>query len=131
MTDTGIASYLQAIATPEALGGHPLWGALFETAVVNEIRKQLSVVKQKPNLFHWHAHSGVEVDLILEWNGVYCPIEIKGKTSPKKPDASGFQAFRNAYPNLKVAEGVVISLCDHAYILNDKGDCAFPWNAAL
>ncbi len=131
MTDTGMAAYLQAISTPEALSGHPLWGSLFETAVVNEVRKQLLIVKQKPNLFHWRAHSGAEVDLILEWNGVYYPIEVKGKTAPKNSDTSGIKAFREAYPRLKIAEGLVVSLCDNVYLLNDEGDYAFPWNAAL
>lgn len=57
------------------------------SAVVSEIRKQAEVLSTKPNFYHWRAHSGAEVDLLIEWNGQYFPIEIKGTCHPKKSDA--------------------------------------------
>ncbi len=65
-SDTGQVCFAQAITTPQAIGGHPLWGALFETAVVNEIRKQASFLPSFPNIYHWRSHGGAECDLLLE-----------------------------------------------------------------
>lgn len=40
--DTGQVCYSQMISSPDAISAHPLWGALFENAVVSELRKQAS-----------------------------------------------------------------------------------------
>lgn len=116
--------------SPNVLGGHPLWGPIFETAVISEIRKQAEVMSTKPNFYHWRAYSGAEVDLILEWNGWYYPIEIKGTSYPKRNDTRGISAFREAYPKLKVAPGLVICNASTMFALNEQ-DYALPWNLAL
>jgi len=126
--DTGQICYCQAITSPQALGASPLWGAIFETAVINELRKQLLWMAQPFNLFHWRAHSGAEVDLIIEQNGTYYPIEVKAKTRPTTSDTSGIKAFRKTYPTLSIAKGLVICLTENSYQLSDN-DYAFPWNA--
>ena len=56
------------ISTNKAIGGHPLWGALFENAVVCEIRKQCFLITTPPRMYHWRAHSGAKFDLILEFD---------------------------------------------------------------
>ncbi|KKT72624.1 MAG: hypothetical protein UW70_C0105G0007, partial [Candidatus Peregrinibacteria bacterium GW2011_GWA2_44_7] len=81
--DTGLACFAQSISSPEALSGHPLLGAIFETAVLGEIRKLASLLATKPNFYHWRASSGAEVDLILERDGKFFPIEIKATHQPK------------------------------------------------
>lgn len=44
LADTGLICQGQRISSAEALGGHPLLGALFETAVVSDIRRQASAL---------------------------------------------------------------------------------------
>ncbi|GAB4268739.1 MAG: ATP-binding protein [Opitutales bacterium] len=128
--DSGSICTLQAIQAPNVLGGHPMWGPIFETAVVLEIIKQSEALAAKPNFYHWRAHSGAEVDLILEWNGRYFPIEIKGKSHPTKADTHGITAFRKAYPKLDIAPGLVICNCAKPFPLTSH-DWALPWNLAL
>ena len=41
LADTGLASYLMRLSSPEAVQGHPAFGALFETLVVTECHKQV------------------------------------------------------------------------------------------
>lgn len=130
LSDSGSICTLQSIMSPTALSGHPSWGPIFETAVVSEIRKQTEVMSTKPNFYHWRAYSGAEVDLILEWNGHYYPIEIKGTTHPTKNDTRGISAFREAYPQLKIAPGLVICNCSSIFALTKK-DYSMPWNLAL
>ncbi len=129
LADTGIACALQAIPSPEVLGGHPLWGALFETAVVGDIRKQCAALPTRPNLYHWRSHGGAEVDLVLEWGGRYYPIEIKAKSHPTARDASGLRAFRSAHPHLSIAPGLIIAPSETAYPVTEN-DHVIPWDVA-
>jgi predicted AAA+ superfamily ATPase len=127
LTDTGLVCHGQQITAPTALGGHPLYGALFETAVVAEVRKQASTLQRRPALHHWRSAGGAEVDLLLERDGCFYPIEIKGATNPGPRDASGIQAFRRSYPNLRVAQGLVVAPIEHPRRLTEDA-FAIPWD---
>lgn len=127
--DTGLACFSQAISTPNAVASHPLWGPLFETAVVNEIRKQAALLSPKPQLHHWRTHAGAEVDVLLEWNGTWYPIEVKAGTNPGRHDASGVKAFRDTYPRLRIAPGLVVAPVDSFRRITEK-DYALPWDLA-
>ncbi len=129
-SDSGQVCYCQAISSPNAISSTPLWGALFETAVVNEIRKQLLWMNSTCNLYHWRSHGGAECDLILERDGIYFPIEIKAKTKPNRADTSGISAFRKTYPHLQIANGLVICLAEHSFKLNEQ-DYALPWHVMI
>lgn len=128
IADTGMACFAQAISSPNAMGSHPLWGALFETAVVNEIRKQCRLLPTQPNLYHWRSHGGAEVDVIIEWNGVLYPIEIKAKSRPTRSDASGIKAFRKTYEQLNFGASLVVAPAEAVYQL-DEYTYVMPWNA--
>ena len=43
-----------------SLGGHPLWGHLFETIIAGELRKQMSLLLPAPRLCHWRSTGGAE-----------------------------------------------------------------------
>lgn len=62
-----------------------------------------------PKLFHWRTHGGAEVDLLLERDAVYYPIEVKLTMSPKRRDTRGIASFRQCYPHLNVAPGLVVT----------------------
>ncbi len=127
--DTGLACFLQRISGPLALAGHPMAGALFETAVAAEIRKQCHGLGIPPRIHHWRTAGGSEVDLLLERDGHFFPIEVKMASHPSKDDARGIRAFREAHRHLKVAPGLVIAPVD-AMLRLTKDDVAMPWDAA-
>lgn len=128
VSDTGMICASQAIASPDSLGGHPLWGPIFETAVVNDIRKQTATMDTKPNFYHWRSHGGAEVDLLIEWNGYFYPVEIKGKTNPMKSDATGIEAFKSTYPKLRVKPGLIVAPANSFYAVK-KNIYVMPWDA--
>lgn len=128
-SDTGLICLSQAIASPNSIGGHPLWGHIFETAVVNDIRRQTLAMNTKPNFYHWRSHGGAEVDLLIEWNGNFYPIEIKGKTNPTKGDAKGIEAFKETYPKLPVKFGLIVAPADSFYAIKDD-IYVMPWDAS-
>ncbi len=129
IADTGLACATQAISTPQTIGGHPLWGALFETACVAEIRKQCSFMAPKPQIYHWRAYGGAEVDIILEYNGRLYPVEIKASSRPTKRDCSGLHAFRKRHPGLDIASGLVLAPIEQGLQLSEH-DYALPWDIA-
>ena len=125
--DTGLLCSGQAISSPNAIGGHPLWGAIFETAAAAELRKQISLMSPKPNLYHWRSYGGAEVDFLVEFDGKYHPIEIKAKSMPSRRDASSIAAFRKQYPGLTIGPGLVMAPTGRMMQITED-DYAIPWD---
>lgn len=125
--DTSMACHLMHISSPHALLGHPKLGALFETLIVNDILRQLPLLQGRPAIYHWRSHGGAELDLLLEMDNIYYPIEIKCKTRPSKIDLRGIKAFRETYPHLNYAPALLICAINEIQALGD--DCyAVPFS---
>jgi predicted AAA+ superfamily ATPase len=105
-----------------------LAGALFESAVLAEIRKLAGTMAVPPNLHHWRSQSGGEVDLLLERDGVFHPVEVKLASRPSRQDARGIEALRQAYPRLKIAPGLVIAPVERMEQLS-QNVYALPWDS--
>lgn len=127
LADTGLSCYLQRVSTAESLSSHPMLGALFESYCVNNIKNIANSLNFKPGFYHWRSNGGAEVDLILELNGAFFPIEIKCKSNVTKRDCSGIKAFREAHSHLKIAQGLVIYCGSEIYKI-DQNNVAMPWN---
>ncbi len=127
LADTGLACHLARITSPDALGGHPMVGALFETAVVSEIRKLLTPLSRKPGLYHWRVHSGSEVDLIMERDGILYPVEIKWTSRPTRKAARGIQSFRKNTPSQDIAPGLIIAPAESFEQVTEH-DFVAPWD---
>jgi predicted AAA+ superfamily ATPase len=128
-SDTGLACYHAQISSPQALGSHPLFGPLFETAMAGELLKQSAALATPPAFHHWRSAGGAEVDIVMERDGVLYPVEIKLTASPGRRTASGIEAFRTAHPHRTVALGLVICAVETPRWLSE--DClALPWNLA-
>ncbi len=125
-SDTGLVCALQRISSPQALAGHPITGALFETAVAAEIRKQNTALGAR--LHHWRSFGGAEIDLLLERDGLFFPIEVKLNSRPDHHATRGITAFRAANPQLKIAPGLVIAPAAEKAHLNPTV-CVLPWDA--
>jgi len=125
-SDTGLACHLSQFTSSRALGGHPLLGSFFETAVAHEIRKQNS--RRSGGAFHhWRSSGGAEVDLLLERDGWLYPFEMKMTANPSAKDASGISAFRAAYPHLQIGRGAIVCATERAFWVT-KDVAAIPWN---
>lgn len=125
--DTGIACSLQRISSADSLAVSPMFGAMFETWVVNSIFRQTLLMSTPPQLYHWRTTGGAEVDLVMELDGRLYPVEIKSKTVLSGHDVSGLQAFRRTYGPDKVGPGIVIYAGRECYRIN-QDTLALPWN---
>lgn len=120
LSDTGLLCNCLFLSGPQAVTAHPSWGSIFETLVVTEVLKRISTMESRPAVYHWRSHSGAEVDLILEQNGKFFPIEVKSTARPSKKDTRGISAFRETYSRLDIAEGTVIYPGDGGLQLSEK-----------
>jgi uncharacterized protein len=67
--DTGLATWLMGVNTPDQLANHPLRGHLFENLVVTEFVKYFENQGERARLHFWRDSNGQEVDLVVE-NGM-------------------------------------------------------------
>lgn len=82
--DTGLCSYLTRWQSPESLEAGAMSGAIFETYVISEIIKGYQNQGKNPPILYYRDKDKREIDLILEQDGQYFPIEIKKSSAPKK-----------------------------------------------
>ena len=76
-TDTGLLCRLLGIDTPSMLSTHPAMGSLFETFVVNEIRKCIHNRGERPAEYFWRDKTGHEVDYLLQVGTDVAAFECK------------------------------------------------------
>lgn len=119
MADTGLACYLMRLSTHEAVQGHPAFGALFETLVVTECYKQLQQASLLPALYHYRQHSGAEVDLVIERDGLLYPIEIKASSLARPSDCQSLAIFREKMGE-RVQPGLIIAGCKEVYRVGER-----------
>lgn len=127
ISDTGLACYLQRISSPEALAASPMQGAFFESYCFNIIKGFCGALPMMPNFYHWRSLAGAEVDIIVEINGTFYPIEVKAATQVSKNDTHGIVAFKTTYSHLSIAPGIVIYAGDECYRVTED-IIAVPWN---
>lgn len=75
--DTGLVCWLMGIEAAEQLHLNPQYGAIFETAIVCELRKRVLNSGELPRLYYWRDNSKLEIDLIQEKSDGPHPIEVK------------------------------------------------------
>ena len=102
-------------------------GALFETAVIAEIRKLLTPLSRKATLYHWRLHSGSEVDLVMERDGVLYPLEMKLTSRPSRKHARGIRSLREHYPNQEIAPGLIMAPTERFEQVTEN-DYIAPWD---
>jgi uncharacterized protein len=83
LIDTGLAAARCGLTVERLLNTPELFGALLETFVVMELRKQLSWSSTHPSLWHFRDRGGAEVDVVIEYpDGRIVAIEVKSGATP-------------------------------------------------
>lgn len=127
ISDTGLACYLQRISSPDALAISPMQGAFFESYCFNMLKGFCGALPMMPNFYHWRTLAGAEVDIIVEIDGKFYPIEVKSATTISKNDIRGIEAFRATYPHLNIAKGVIIYAGNECHRVTED-IVAVPWD---
>jgi uncharacterized protein len=91
--DTGLASWLLDISSPEQLAINAYRGALFENAVLNEVLKYRLHRGLRKNLFFWQDNNLREIDLIYRKGDRGIPYEIKAGMTPQSDFFKNLKRF--------------------------------------
>jgi predicted AAA+ superfamily ATPase len=83
---------------PEKTIGH-----LFEQFIGLELLRYARILSSQIKLRYWRDHEGPEVDWVLEFNGIYIPIEVKYTDKPTIQDAKHLTIFMEEYQNSRDA----------------------------
>ncbi len=118
--DTGLACYLQRLSSPEALAGHPLFGALFETYCVTTLQAVANSLLNPPAFYHWRVTSGPEVDCVLERDGMLYPIEFKSSAHVTPAHAKNIDVFSADHSHKKIAPGIILYAGNEIYPLGNR-----------
>ena len=123
--DTGLACALLGIRDTNTLALHPFRGALFENAVIAELRKLTGHQGRLVDFHFWRDSKGLEVDLLLEEKGRLVPLEIKsGRTL--RPEL--FQGLER-WSQLSGMPGGVLVHAGSQRQERSNGISVLPWNA--
>jgi predicted AAA+ superfamily ATPase len=97
LSDCGLAAHLAGMDARRLSRDRSLLGGLLENFVVMEFLKQRGWSRVRPSLFHFRAHDGTEVDLVLETRaGDIVGIEVKSATTVASSDFKGLRALSDA-----------------------------------
>ena len=108
-TDTGLACYLTGYVDYVTLEKSAYSGAIFETYVVSEIIKSFANNGKdvRKHLYYYRDSNQKEIDLLINYNNIIYPIEIKKSANP------GIDAIKNfdVIDNFETQHGNGIVLC--------------------
>ncbi|MEL7161666.1 MAG: DUF4143 domain-containing protein, partial [Bacteroidota bacterium] len=92
LRDTGLLHTLLNLPTHQALSKHPVFGASFESYVVEQVFSHS--LTERTDLYYYRTTNGAEMDLVLVKAGeISALVEIK--TSPQPKLSKGFHISRN------------------------------------
>ncbi|MFN0059876.1 MAG: ATP-binding protein [Planctomycetota bacterium] len=94
--DSGLVCWLLGIRSPTELRHHPLRGAIFESWVASELYKLFAHSNLDPQIHHYRAARGVEIDLILDAGAKLGLVEVKSGATIDSSYFKAFEAFRES-----------------------------------
>lgn len=93
--DTGLACHLTRWNNFSALEEGAYSGAIFETYVVSEILKSYWHNAKEPPVYFYRDKDMREIDIVINQNGKFHPVEIKKKSNPTNDDARHFHVIED------------------------------------
>ncbi len=124
MTDTGLAAWLLSINSAEELEKSNLSSSFFETFVIMEILKSYRHNGRKALFYHYRDNSKVSIDLLIEDEECFYPVNIKNISEPENKYIS---SFKKAVLHKQLGYGAVICLTDMYKELNSEAVALSIW----
>lgn len=95
-SDTGVAAWLTRWPAPDTLWAGALGNAFFENAVVSELIAALNAGPDSYSVSYLRDSNKTEIDVIIEKNGTFHPIEIKQGSMPRHQEVRKFEMIDRA-----------------------------------
>ena len=116
--DTGLCAYLNRFVSVKALETGTMAGAFFENYVVSEIIKRYSNAGMVPPIYYYRDKDKQEIDLIIDYDNVLYPIEIKKSINPKLDAIKHFGVLKKT--GRLIGNGWVISMTEGVIPIDEK-----------
>lgn len=126
--DCGVLNSINGNLRTEIKESSFLYGKLFETFIIGQIRAMSEYRRAGLRFFYWRDKQGSEIDLILAKNisDPQMAIEIKSGTAPSVKDCPGFRSFSEDYPQVPR-----VCICRTPYRYEREGITFLPWVEAV
>ncbi len=105
--DAGLLCHLLGMRTSEQLRHHPLRGAIFESWVVSEVYKARTHAGLAPDMFHYRASRGPEVDLVVSRGDSTTLAEVKSAETIASDFFSGLDSLVQEMEQGRTGQGTV------------------------
>ena len=109
--DTGLVCYLTRWSGPEVAESGAMGGALLENFAVSEIVKGYQNAGLEAYLYFYRDRDAKEIDVILEGDGMLCPLEIKKTATPDRRAIRSFGVIDRS--PLKIGTGAVLCMAEN------------------
>jgi predicted AAA+ superfamily ATPase len=94
--DMGLACALLGLDAARLEADRTALGAMLETFVLQELRRQASWRSDPIAFFHFRDRDDFEVDIVLEGDGVVAGVEVKAAATVNESDLRGLRKLRSA-----------------------------------
>ncbi len=118
MGDSGLACYLSGITELGPTAEEPLFGAMFETYIAQNLSSIIDARWPEAHLYFWSVQGRHEVDFVIEAGRSCIAIEVKASAKWDDRDLSGLRTFLTATPHCKA--GILAYNGTEAVRLGDK-----------
>ena len=105
--DTGLACAILGVSAQSLQSDRSLFGQLLETFVFQEFRRQATWFSGQVEFFHYRDKDQVEVDIVMEYDGLVVGVEVKAGATVTRKDFRGLQRLQDACGG-SFAAGVVL-----------------------
>lgn len=121
--DTGLACYLTGYTDIKTLELGAYNGAIFETYLISEIIKSFSNNGLDPRkyLYYYRDHNGCEIDLLVLYDHIIYPVEIKKSANPQKSSIKNFKVIEKFA--MDCGNGIVLCLMEDIFALDSNNYC--------
>ncbi|HPV04108.1 MAG TPA: DUF4143 domain-containing protein, partial [Myxococcota bacterium] len=94
--DTGLACALMGVNPGSLWMDRPLFGRLLESYVYQELRRLASFRDESTAFYHFRDKDQVEVDLVIESEGLVAGVEVKAASTVTTADFKGLRKLKDA-----------------------------------
>ena len=117
--DTGLACFLAGYLTAETLERSSYSGQIFENYVISEIIKSYTNngYDAHRHLYYYRDKEKKEIDLLIIYNNIVYPVEIKKSANPGKEAFKNFEVVKKF--NLEVGTGIVLCMISEILALEE------------
>jgi hypothetical protein len=103
VSDSGLACFMTGISEMSIDSKEPLFGAIFETYVAQNLLAIISSRWKDARLYFWSVQGRHEIDFIVEVGRHCLALEVKSSARWEKKDLSGLEAFLAVTPHCRAA----------------------------